>query len=203
MSEIVLATGNQFKVDEIEPLLTKAGYQCRLQSEFFDDEVEEDGLSFLENALKKARYASLKTGLPALADDSGLEVDALNGEPGIYSARYASHNNGHKTTEEENLNKVLENLGDLPYNHRTARYTCISVYVEHANDPVPLIGVGHWNGEILKERRTPYGVGYDPIFWVPKLVRAGSEISLETKLQISHRTQAVQTILEQLRNRQP
>lgn len=203
MSDIVLATGNQFKVDEIEPMLRQAGYNCKLQTDFFDDEVEEDGLSFLENALKKARFASLKTGLPAIADDSGLEVDALNGEPGIYSARYGSHNNGHKTTEAENVDKVLENLGDLPYNQRTARYTCVSVYVEHANDPVPLIGVGHWEGEILKERRTSFGVGYDPIFWVPRLVRSASEISLETKLQISHRTQAVQTILEQLRNRQP
>lgn len=200
MKQIVIATGNPWKVHEIEPLIRDAGMQFRLQSEFFKEEVDEDGLSFLENALKKARFASKKTAMPALADDSGLEVDALNGEPGIYSARYANMHNGAKS-EEQNLDKVLENLGDLPYNQRTARYTCVAVYVEHENDPVPLVGVGHWYGEILKERRTNYGVGYDPIFWVPKLVRTASEISLETKLQISHRTQAMTQIIQQLKNR--
>lgn len=200
MNTLVLATGNPFKVVEIEPLLKGSGYELKLQTDFFDDEVEEDGLSFLENAIKKARYASKKTGLPALADDSGLEVDALNGEPGIYSARYANMQTGHKD-EAQNVDKVLQNLGDLPYNQRTARYTCVAVYVEHAKDPVPIIGVGHWYGDILKHRRTNYGVGYDSIFWVPKLVKSGSEISLETKLEVSHRSQAIKQIIQQLKSR--
>jgi XTP/dITP diphosphohydrolase len=200
MTDLVLATGNPFKVKEIEPLLNAAGFDIKLQTEFFDDEVEEDGLSFLENAIKKARFASAKTGLPALADDSGLEVDALGGEPGIYSARYACDYSGN-TTEAKNLDKVLENLGDLAYNLRTARYTCVAVYVEHANDPVPLVGVGHWHGEILKERRTDYGVGYDPVFWIPKLVKTASEVPLETKIQISHRTQAIKQVISQIKHR--
>lgn len=199
MTTLVLATGNPFKVVEIEPLLKNAGFNLKLQTDYFDDEVEEDGLTFLENAIKKARFASKMTGLPALADDSGLEVDALGGEPGIYSARYANMQTGHKS-EEQNVDKVLENLGDLPYNQRTARYTCVAVYVEHELDPVPIIGVGHWYGDILKERRTPYGIGYDSIFWVPKLVRSASEIPLEVKLQVSHRTQAMTQIMEQLKN---
>jgi len=200
MKPIVLATGNPYKVQEIEPLFDNAGFKVKLQTEFFNDEVEEDGLSFLENAIKKARFASAKTGLPALADDSGLEVDALGGDPGIYSARYACDDTGH-TDEAKNLDKVLENLGDLPYNLRTARYTCVAVYVESENDPVPLIGVGHWQGEILKEKRTHFGVGYDSIFWIPQLVKTASEIPLETKLQISHRTHAIQQVINQIKNK--
>lgn len=200
MSLIVLATGNPHKVKEIQPLLIGAGYDTKLQTDFFNEEVDEDGLSFVENALKKARYASKRTGLPALADDSGLEVDALNGEPGIYSARYAG-NNQHKPSDLENIQKILSGLGDLPYSQRTARYSCVAVFVEHENDPMPIIGVGHWYGEILKEPRTSYGIGYDPVFWIPKLVRTASEVSFETKVQLSHRTQAVNKVLQQLKQK--
>ena len=180
--------------------MTEAGFDVVLQTDYFKDEVEEDGLSFLENAIKKARFASAKTGLPALADDSGLEVDALGGEPGIYSARYGCDYTG-QTSAEKNLDKLLEKLGDLSYNLRTARYTCVAVFVENEHDPVPLVGVGHWQGEILKQRRTDYGVGYDPVFWIPKLVRTASEIPLETKLQISHRSHAIKQVINQLKNR--
>jgi len=200
MSLIVLATGNPNKVVEIEPLLTAAGYQTKLQTDFFTDEVEEDGLSFVENAIKKARFASAKTGLPAIADDSGLEVDALGGQPGIYSARYASDHTG-ITTERENLQKVLDELGDLPYKDRKARYSCVVVYVDHADDPMPIIGFGHWYGEILKEPRTDHGIGYDPIFWVPKLVKTLSEVPLEVKNKISHRAKAIHQVLEQLEHK--
>lgn len=200
MNDIVLATGNPNKVKELAPLLEKAGYNVRLQTEFFCDEVEEDGLSFVENALKKARYASSKTGLPAIADDSGLEVDALNGQPGIYSARYAADMDG-KTTDEQNLQKLLSELGDLPYKERTARYSCVVVYVEHSHDPMPIIGFGHWYGEILKERRTSFGIGYDPVFWVPKLVKTLSEVPLEIKNKMSHRAKAIKQVLATLQHK--
>lgn len=200
MSLIVLATGNPNKVVEIEPLLNAAGYQTKLQTDFFTDEVEEDGLSFVENAIKKARFASAKTGLPAIADDSGLEVDALGGQPGIYSARYACDHTG-ITTEQQNLQKVLDELGDLPYKDRKARYSCVVVYVDHADDPMPIIGFGHWYGEILKEPRTNHGIGYDPIFWVPKLVKTLSEVPLEVKNKISHRAKAIHQVLEQLEHK--
>ncbi|MEA1989439.1 MAG: RdgB/HAM1 family non-canonical purine NTP pyrophosphatase [Pseudomonadota bacterium] len=200
MSLIVLATGNPNKVVEIQPLLNAAGYQTKLQTDFFSEEVVEDGLSFVENAIKKARFASAKTGLPAIADDSGLEVDALGGQPGIYSARYACDHNG-MTTEKQNLQKVLEELGDLPYKDRKARYSCVVVYVDHADDPMPIIGFGHWYGEILKEPRTQHGIGYDPIFWVPKLVKTLSEVPLEVKNKISHRAKAIHQVLEQLEHK--
>ena len=200
MSVIVLATGNPHKVKELAPLIEGAGFKIKLQTEFFKDEVEEDGLSFVENAIKKARFASQKTGLPAIADDSGLEVDALAGAPGIYSARYAQDNLC-DTTDEQNLQKVLDELGDLPYKDRTARYSCVVVYVEHAEDPMPIIGFGHWYGEILKERRTTFGVGYDPVFWVPSLVKTLSEVPVEVKNNISHRAKAIKQVLEALEHK--
>lgn len=197
---IVLATGNPHKIVEIAPLLARAGLEFVPQTHFFKDEVAEDGLSFVENALKKARFASAKTGLPALADDSGIEVSALDGKPGIFSARYAAGADG-KTSDEQNLRKLLAALRDLPYSQRQARYSCAVVYVERADDPMPLIGVGHLYGEILMERRTGNGIGYDDIMWIPKLVKAVSEIPPEVKTKISHRAQAVQSVLNQLQQR--
>lgn len=200
MKEIVLATGNPHKVRELAPMLVSAGYTVRLQTDFFTDEVEEDGLSFVENALKKARFASKRTGLPALADDSGLEVEALNCRPGILSARYAADESG-ESTDDQNLQKVLDELGDRPHQARTARYSCVVVYVEHALDPMPIIGFGHWYGDILKERRTRYGVGYDPVFWVPSLVKTLSEVSIEVKNKIGHRAKALHQVLETLEHK--
>lgn len=197
MTAMVLATGNPNKIAEIMPLIRAAGYDARPQSDYFSGEVDEDGLSFVENAIKKARFASAKTGLPALADDSGLEIDALCGQPGIFSARYAACGNG-KSSEEANLEKVLSDMKGLPYSQRQARYSCAVVYVSHAEDAMPLIGIGHWYGEILTERRTGTGIGYDDIMWIPKMVRTVSEISLAKKLEISHRSQAVNAVLSQL-----
>jgi len=198
---IVLATGNPYKIAEIMPLLRKVGIEAKAQTDFFNEEVVEDGLSFVENALKKARYASHKTGLPALADDSGIEVDSLGGKPGIYSARFADISND-KPNDIQNLEKLLQELGNRPFAERQARYSCVVVYVTHADDPMPIIGFGHWYGEILMERRTGQGIGYDDIMWIPKYVKAVSEIPFELKNQISHRAKAVQSVLDQLLKRE-
>ncbi|MDX1795688.1 MAG: RdgB/HAM1 family non-canonical purine NTP pyrophosphatase [Hydrogenovibrio sp.] len=199
---MVLATNNPHKVTEILPMISSQGFECRAQSSWFQESVEEDGISFLENALKKARYASAQTGLPAIADDSGLEVMALGGQPGIFSARYAEDVSG-ETTDEKNVEKLLEQMAGLPYSQRQARYSCAVVYVEHAEDAMPLIGVGHWYGEILMERRSGRGIGYDDVMWIPSLVKAVSEIPLEVKNRISHRAQAVQAVLNQLKQQVP
>ncbi|MDG6773478.1 RdgB/HAM1 family non-canonical purine NTP pyrophosphatase [Thiomicrorhabdus sp. ZW0627] len=194
-SPIILATANPNKVEELEPMLSRAGIVTKPQTEFFREEAIEDGLSFVENAIIKARFASEKTGLPALADDSGLEVEALNGQPGIYSARYAGTENG---SEEQNLKKLLSDMAMLPYPQRQARYSCAVVYVKHSRDPMPLIGIGHWYGEILMKPRTGFGIGYDDVMWIPELVKAVSEIPFEVKNQISHRARAVQSVINQL-----
>jgi XTP/dITP diphosphohydrolase len=198
MTTIVLATGNPHKVTEIEAALAPYDFTIKRQTDFFSEEVEEDGLSFIENAIKKARYASKKTGLPALADDSGLEVDILNGQPGIYSARYAEGYLGQPASDCLNAQKLLDDLKGLPYKDRKACYYCAMVFVRHALDPVPIIGTGQWCGEILMEPRTDYGVGYDPIMWMPDYIKSAAEIPLEIKNKVSHRAQALQSVLNQL-----
>jgi len=200
MNTLVLATGNPHKVVEIQPLLQKMGFEVRLQSEFFSEQVEEDGLSFLENALKKARYASLKTGLPAIADDSGIEVEAINGQPGIYSARYGEGYQGQPASDELNNIKLLSELKGLPFSQRKANYFCAMVYIRYAEDPKPIIGFGRWDGEILTEVKTPYGIGYDPIMWMPQHLKVASDIPLEIKNQISHRAQAFNEVIKELLN---
>lgn len=198
MKTLILATGNPHKVKEVHAMLEEYDFDVHLQTDFFCEEVEEDGLSFVENALKKARFASQKTGLPALADDSGLEVEVLGGEPGIYSARYAEGYQGQSASDELNNRKLLDVLQGLPYKQRKACYYCAMVFVRHATDPVPIIGVGQWCGEILTEPRTEYGVGYDPIMWMPQHLRSASEIPMEVKNQVSHRAQALRQVLQQL-----
>ncbi len=198
MTSIVLATGNPHKITEIEAALAPYDFKIKRQTDFFSEEVEEDGLSFIENAIKKARYASEKTGLPALADDSGLEVDILNGQPGIYSARYAEGYLGQPASDYLNAQKLLDDLKGLPYKDRKACYYCAMVFVRHALDPVPIIGTGQWCGEILMEPRTDYGVGYDPIMWMPDYIKSAAEIPLEVKNRVSHRAQALQSVLNQL-----
>jgi|ACQI01.1.fsa_nt_gi XTP/dITP diphosphohydrolase len=197
MRPIVLATGNIHKVREIQPALNETGFQVYAQTEFFSEEVEEDGLSFVENAIKKARYACQKTGMPALADDSGLEVDVLGGQPGIYSARYALSTVGEKS-DEQNLQKLLDDLQNIPDAQRQARYCCAMAYFEHPDDAMPIIGVGTWAGDILTERRTGQGIGYDDVFWVPQFFKTVSEIPDEIKNSVSHRAKALESVLSQL-----
>lgn len=197
MKTLVLATGNINKVRDIQPTLHEAGYHVLPQTEFFNDEVVEDGLSFVENAIKKARFAAEKTGLPCLADDSGLEVDVLGGRPGIYSARYALSTVGEKN-DEANLEQLLTDLQSIPDRQRQARYCCAMAYVESADDAMPIIGIGVWDGDILTERRTGQGIGYDDVFWVPQFFKTVSEIPDEIKNSVSHRAKALQAVLSQI-----
>lgn len=201
MKSVVLATGNPYKFREIQPRLVELGYSVFSQTEFFDDEVEEDGLSFVENAIKKARFASAKTGLPALADDSGLEVDVLGGAPGLYSARYALNTVGVKD-DHANLIKLLDDLKDVPASQRDARYCCAMAYVESEHDAMPIVGMGVWHGDILSEQRVGAGIGYDDVFWVPQLFKSVSEIPEDVKNSISHRAKALDSVLQQLQGEQ-
>ncbi len=167
------------------------------QRELGIEDAEETGLSFVENAILKARHASLASGLPAIADDSGLEVDALDGAPGIYSARYA----GPDATDEHNNHKLLKALSGLLPEQRTARFQCLLVYLRHAKDSTPLICQGTWEGRILEAPRGNNGFGYDPLFWVTEQACSSAELPPEKKNQLSHRGQALRRLLEQLRAR--
>jgi XTP/dITP diphosphohydrolase len=189
---IVLATNNQGKLVEFKNLLAGKGLEIVAQSELSISEIEESGLTFVENAILKARYASKQSNLPAIADDSGLMVDALNGAPGIYSARYAEGNGKRKVTGSvANIEKLLQELASVPAEKRTARFYCIIVYLKHANDPAPLICQGVWEGSILFEPRGSNGFGYDPIFWVPTHNCSAAELPIEIKNSISHRGKAI------------
>ena len=191
ISRFVLASGNQGKLLEINQLLSGLHIEAVPQTEFNVPDVEETGLTFVENAIIKARNAAQHSGLAALADDSGIEVDALNGEPGIYSARYA----GKGATDQENLNKLLDAMKDVPEAKRSARFQCVMVYMAHANDPTPLICQGTWEGRILREPRGDNGFGYDPVFYVPTHDCSAAELESEVKNQLSHRGQALKKFL--------
>jgi XTP/dITP diphosphohydrolase len=191
---IVLASNNKGKVREINQLLSGAGLEVVPQADFGIPDAEETGLSFVENAILKARNAAAHSGLPAIADDSGIEVDALNGAPGIYSARYA----GVGAADADNLNKLLEALDDIPELGRSARFQCLMVYMRHAEDPTPVICQGTWEGRILKEPRGENGFGYDPVFYVPTHDRSAAELDAETKNALSHRGQALGKLLAAL-----
>lgn len=195
MKEIVLATGNLGKVREINELLTGTGIHVQPQSQFGVAEAEETGLTFVENALIKARNAALHTGLPAIADDSGLEVDALNGAPGIYSSRYA----GPAAADRENVAKLLASLADVPEAQRGARFQCVMVYLRHAADATPLICHASWEGRILFAPRGVNGFGYDPVFYVPTHDCSSAESPPEIKNQLSHRGQALRQLVARLR----
>lgn len=194
MQQIVLASGNAGKVREIGQLLSGLKIEVLPQSQFDVPEIEESGLTFVENAILKARNAAKHTGLPALADDSGLEVDALKGQPGIYSSRFA----GVEATDADNNTKLLALLADLPEEQRTARFQCLLVYMRHEGDPTPLICQGSWEGRILTEARGENGFGYDPLFWVPGEGCASAELPPERKNVLSHRGQALQCLLQAL-----
>jgi len=194
---IVLASSNVGKVREFNQLLTGLRLEVVPQSQFNVTDAEETGLTFVENAILKARNAAQHTQMPALADDSGLEVDALLGAPGIYSARYA----GPKASDAENLQKLLGMLQDVPEEKRGARFRCVLVYLRHALDPTPLICQGTWEGRILPAPRGSNGFGYDPVFFVPTHACSAAELPAETKNALSHRGQALRQLLVALPGR--
>lgn len=194
MSKLVLATGNQGKVREMSNLLAEFGFDVRAQSEFNVSDVAETGTTFIENAIIKARHAATETGLPAIADDSGLEVDFLKGAPGIYSARYA----GEGASDQDNLNKLLDALQNVPEEQRTARFHCVLVFTRHKDDPTPIVCHGRWEGRILTEAHGENGFGYDPIFYVPETNCASAELNPEQKKQLSHRGKALKKLFSAL-----
>jgi len=192
--KVVLASNNKGKLRELGELLAEHDIQVVPQREFDIPDAVEDGLSFVENAIIKARHASALSGLPAIADDSGLEVDALKGEPGIYSARYA----GEDAQDADNNRKLLAALGDLPEAERSARFQCVMVYMRHAKDPTPMVCQGTWEGYLLDAPRGDNGFGYDPLFWIPQAQATAAELPAEIKNAQSHRGQALRCLLQKL-----
>jgi XTP/dITP diphosphohydrolase len=192
---IVLASNNPGKVREFNQLLSDTELEVVPQSAFSVPEIEETGLTFVENAILKARNAAQHTGLPAIADDSGLEVDALSGAPGIYSARYA----GAGASDLDNLEKLLTSLQGVDDDQRSARFQCLMVYMRHARDPTPRIFQGTWEGSILREPRGSGGFGYDPVFLVPEMNSASAELPPDVKNRLSHRGQAIRQLVASLR----
>jgi XTP/dITP diphosphohydrolase len=192
--KIVLASNNAGKLREINQLLASQQITVLAQKEFHIPDAVEDGLSFVENAIKKARHAARLSGLPAIADDSGIEVDALQGAPGIYSARYA----GAGASDQANLEKLLADLADIPEEGRGARFQCLMVYMRHAEDPTPIICQGTWEGSILYEPMGDNGFGYDPVFYVPTHDCSSAQLPAEVKNRLSHRGQALRKLLEKL-----
>lgn len=200
--QLVLASNNQKKIAEIQSILssTNSNITVVTQASVGVEEVAEDGLSFVENALIKARNATKVSGLPAIADDSGLEVDALNGAPGIYSARYASLDNGADANDSDNNKKLLAALNGLAEEQRSARFYCAIVYLRHELDPTPLICTAAWEGHILTTAQGENGFGYDPLFYVPTHNCSSAQLAPETKSQISHRGQALRLFAERYRS---
>lgn len=192
--KVVLASGNPGKLIELRSMLSRKKVALISQSELEVTEVEETGLNFVENALIKARHACMETGLPSIADDSGLEVDALAGEPGIYSARYAGVSG--PTADAENNVKLLQELEQVPEQDRTARFQCVIAYLNHYKDPMPLICQGTWEGRILFSERGSNGFGYDPLFYVPTHGCTSAQLDAEVKNSLSHRGQALRKLLE-------
>ncbi len=195
INKIVLASGNKGKLKEFSQVLGDLKVEVLPQSEFQISDADETGLSFVENAILKARHAAKATGLPALADDSGLEVDALNGAPGIYSARFS----GTEATDEKNNQLLLEKLQGIPAEERTARFRCVLAFLRHANDPTPLICQGSWEGLILEQLSGNNGFGYDPLFLIPELEKTSAQLAPEEKNKISHRGQAVALMKENIK----
>jgi XTP/dITP diphosphohydrolase len=194
MRSIVLASSNPGKVREFNQLLAGHDLEVVPQSRFNVPEIEETGLTFVENAILKARNASAHAALPAIADDSGIEVDALGGAPGIYSARYA----GVGADDEQNLEKLLADLHDVPDADRIARFQCLMVFLRHARDPTPIICQGTWTGRILHAPRGKNGFGYDPVFLVPERGCSAAELPSDVKNRLSHRGQALRRMLAAL-----
>ena len=194
MQRVVLASGNQGKLVELQDMLAIKEVELVPQAELGVGDVPETGLSFVENALIKARHACEETGLPSIADDSGIEVDALNGEPGIYSARYAGKQGAE--ADQANNDKLLAALEQVAEADRTARFQCVIVFLRHAKDPMPLICQGTWEGRILFNEQGENGFGYDPLFYVPTHDCASAELPADVKNSLSHRGQALRSLLE-------
>ncbi|WP_440905505.1 XTP/dITP diphosphatase [Catenovulum sp. SX2] len=192
--QIVLATGNPGKVAEFNQMFNQFGIEFKAQKEFNVPEAAETGLTFIENAILKARNAAKHTGLPAIADDSGIEVDYLQGAPGIYSARFA----GADASDKDNLNKLLAELAGVPQAQRTARFQCVLVYMRHADDPTPIVCQGSWQGMITEQASGANGFGYDPIFYVPERNCTSAELDKQDKNQISHRAKALAQLVKQM-----
>jgi XTP/dITP diphosphohydrolase len=198
MTEIVVASGNRGKIAELARTLAPLGVSLRPQDEFGVPEVEETGLSFVENAILKARAAAAHTGLPAIADDSGLAVDALGGAPGIYSARYAAID-GEGAGDAANNAKLLEALADVPAGQRGAHFHCALVYLRSGDDPTPVIAEGRWPGRIRESASGGGGFGYDPLFEPEGLAVTAAELPPAEKNRLSHRARASAALLDALR----
>jgi XTP/dITP diphosphohydrolase len=195
VNKLVIASGNPGKLREFQFLLEPLGIEVLTQAQLGIAEAEEPHFTFVENALAKARHASRLSGLPALADDSGICVEALDGAPGVLSARYA----GEPKSDQRNNEKLLRELQAVA--DRRAHYYCVLVLVRHADDPQPLIAEGEWHGEIGHAPRGDGGFGYDPLFWLPELGKTGAELDREQKHAISHRGKALKVLLERLKSR--
>ena len=199
VSRIVFASGNVGKVREIGQLLEGLSIDVLPQSDFNVPEIEETGRTFVENAILKARNAAHHTGLPAIADDSGIAVDVLQGRPGIVSARFA----GVGASDEDNLEKLISMVKQFPDEERTARFICSMVYLRHEEDPIPVIAEGVWEGQLLIDPKGQNGFGYDPIFYVSSHQCTSAELPPEIKNKLSHRGQALRKLLEQLSSLYP
>jgi XTP/dITP diphosphohydrolase len=193
MQKLVLASNNKGKLKEFNELLSTIGYEVHAQAEYGVPEADEPFHTFVENALQKARHASRLTGLPALADDSGVCVNALGGAPGVYSARYA----GEPKSDARNNAKLIADLA--PHADKSAYYYCVLVFVRHADDPQPVIADGRWNGRIVAEARGEGGFGYDPHFLLPELGKHTAELGADEKNRLSHRGQALRALVEKLK----
>lgn len=192
--ELVLASQNRKKLAELQQVLQPCGWTLRLLSEFSDESPAETAPSFVENALVKARHAARVSGLPAIADDSGLEVAALGGAPGVCSARYA----GEPCDDDANNRRLLQALQAVPPEQRHARFVCVLSFLRHAQDPTPIIAEGYWPGRILSHARGTQGFGYDPLFYVPEHHCSAAELSPELKNAISHRGRALAVLMQRL-----
>ncbi|GAA3546266.1 XTP/dITP diphosphatase [Zobellella aerophila] len=190
MKQIVLASGNAKKVAELQSLLNDLGMQVLPQSEFQVVDADETGTTFVENAIIKARHAARVTGLPAIADDSGLAVAALDGRPGVYSARFA----GPHATDQQNVERLLAELQGVPASQRQATFWCVLVYLRHADDPTPLICTGRWHGAITEQPDGDHGFGYDPVFLVPETGTTSAQLTPAEKNRLSHRAKALQQL---------
>ncbi|MGO3228956.1 MAG: RdgB/HAM1 family non-canonical purine NTP pyrophosphatase [Oceanisphaera sp.] len=196
--KIVLASGNAKKVAELQSLLGELNLTVIPQGEFGVTDAEETGTTFVENAIIKARHAATITGLPAIADDSGISVSALDGRPGVYSARFA----GEHATDQQNLELLLSQLDGVPAAQRQATFWCVLVYMRHAHDPTPLICTGSWAGEITTTAQGRQGFGYDPIFWVAEAGKTAAELTATEKNSLSHRGKALRQLQALLTSQQ-